>query len=70
MAQRFIEALPARLPAAASVGKPEIVAGSSGGLPIYRVQIAGFATPADAARFCMAARAAGQDCFVPPQTAR
>jgi hypothetical protein len=66
MAQRFIEALPARLPATASVAKPEIVEGSSGGLTVYRVQIAGFASQAEAVRFCATARAAGQDCFVPP----
>jgi hypothetical protein len=66
MAQRFIEALPSRLPATASVAKPEIVEGSAGGLPIYRVQIAGFASQAEAVRFCATARAAGQDCFVPP----
>jgi cell division septation protein DedD len=68
MAQRFIEALPARLPALASVGRPEIVQGASGGLTVYRVQIAGFASRAEAVRFCSTAKAAGQDCFVPPQT--
>ena len=66
-AQRFIEALPARLPAAESVGRPEIVQASLGGRPIYRVQVAGFVSAADAARFCAIAKGAGQDCFVPPQ---
>lgn len=66
-AQHFVEALPRRLPAASGVGRPEIVAASSGGHPVYRVQIPGFASMADAARFCSAARAAGQDCFVPPE---
>jgi hypothetical protein len=69
-AQQAMAALPARLPAAAVVGRPEIVEGSSGGKPIYRVQLAGFASTADAARFCAAARAAGQDCFVPPAAGR
>jgi hypothetical protein len=69
-AQRFVEALPARLPAVAEVGSPEIVVASSGGRPIYRVQVAGFASAAEAARFCSAARAAGQDCFVPSDTQR
>jgi hypothetical protein len=66
-AQQFVEALPRRLPALAGVGRPEIVPASSNGHPIYRVQIAGFASMADAARFCLTARAAGQDCFVPPE---
>jgi hypothetical protein len=70
MAQRFVEALPARLPALASVGRPEIVEGASGGLTVYRVQISGFATRTEAVRFCSTAKAAGQDCFVPPQTGR
>lgn len=65
-AQRFMEALPARLPAASGGRKPEIVQASSGGRPVYRVQVAGFASGADAARFCSALRATGLDCFVPP----
>jgi hypothetical protein len=66
-AQHFVESLPRRLPALAGFGRPEIVAASSNGRPIYRVQIPGFASMADAARFCSTARAAGQDCFVPPE---
>ncbi len=66
-AQRFADALPHRLPAMAGVGRPEVVQASSSGHPIYRVQIAGFPSMAAAARFCSAARAAGQDCFVPPE---
>lgn len=66
-AQHFVEALPRRLPAAARVGQPEIVAASSSGHPVYRVQIPGFASMTDAVRFCSAVRAAGQDCFVPPE---
>jgi hypothetical protein len=66
-AQQFADALPRRLPAAAGVGRPEIVQASSNGRPIYRVQIAGFASMAAAAQFCSAAKAAGQDCFVPPE---
>jgi hypothetical protein len=31
------------------------------------VQIAGFPSMSAAAKFCSAARAAGQDCFVPPE---
>ena len=66
-AERLLEGLPARLSAVTGPNRPEIVEGSLAGRPIYRVQIAGFATSADAARFCTAARAAGQDCYVPPQ---
>jgi len=69
-AQHLVDGLPARLAAVKGPGKPEIVAGALYGRPIYRVQITGFASPADAARFCSAARAAGQDCFVPPQMGR
>jgi hypothetical protein len=65
-----VEGLPARLAAVKGPGKPEIVAGTLDGRPIYRVQITGFGTPAEAARFCAAARAAGQDCYVPPQPRR
>jgi hypothetical protein len=66
-AQHFVDSLPHRLPALAGVGRPEIVAASSNGRPVWRVQIPGFASMADAARFCSSARAAGQDCFVPPE---
>ncbi len=66
-AQHFADALPSRLPAMATVGRPEIVQASSAGHPIYRVQIPGFPSMAAAARFCSAARAVGQDCFVPPE---
>jgi hypothetical protein len=65
-AQHLLESLPARLPVVKGVGKPEIVAGAHDGRPIYRVQITGFASEADAARYCAAVRAAQQDCFVPP----
>jgi hypothetical protein len=68
-AERFVKALSARLPAAASAGPPEIIPGTAAGRPIFRVQIAGFASPADAARFCATAKAAGLDCFVPPVAA-
>jgi hypothetical protein len=66
-AQHFVDDLPRRLPALTGVGRPEIVPATSNGRPIFRVQIAGFASMADAARFCSTARAAGQDCFVPPE---
>ena len=68
-AQHFVDALPARLLASAGGGRPEIVEASSRGSPIYRVQIGGFASPAEAARFCAVAKASGQDCFVftPPR---
>jgi len=69
-AERAMAALPARLPAMAVVGRPEIVEASLAGRPLYRVQLAGFASTADAARFCAAARATGQDCFVPPLALR
>lgn len=62
-AERLAKGLPARLP---GLPTPEIVEATLGGRPIYRVQIPGFASQADAARFCAAARTAGQDCFVPP----
>ncbi|MGZ3275193.1 MAG: SPOR domain-containing protein [Caulobacteraceae bacterium] len=65
-AQRFVKALPAKLQTVAGARAPEIIEGSSGGHPVYRVQITGFASPVDAARFCATARAAGVDCFVPP----
>lgn len=67
-AERFVKALAGRLPAIRTGAQPEIVAGVASGRPVYRVQVAGFASVADAARFCAAARAAGQDCFVPPRT--
>jgi hypothetical protein len=57
--------LPARLRAVPGYRQPEVVEGVSGGRPLYRVQITGFASQADAARFCAAARGLGQDCFVP-----
>jgi hypothetical protein len=63
-AQHFIVALPARLLASAGGRRPEIVEATSRGRPVYRVQIAGFASPAEAARFCAVAKASGQDCFV------
>ena len=66
-AQHFADDLPRRLPAMASVARPEIVQASSAGHPIYRVQIPGFPSMTAAARFCSAARAVGQDCFVPPE---
>ena len=66
-AQHFANDLPRRLPAMAGVGRPEIVQASSAGHPIYRVQILGFPSMTAAARFCSAARAVGQDCFVPPE---
>jgi hypothetical protein len=66
-AQHFVEALPRRLPMLAGIGRPEVVPATSGGRPIFRVQIAGFASMADATRYCATARAAGQDCFVPPE---
>lgn len=65
-ALHFVEGLPPRLLVADGARRPEIVEAVSGGHPIYRVQIAGFASSEAAARFCSAARAAGQDCFVPP----
>jgi hypothetical protein len=67
-AQQVVDGLPARLAAVKAPGKPEIVKGAHDGHPIYRVQISGFASTADAARFCAEARVAKQDCFVPPQT--
>jgi cell division septation protein DedD len=68
-AQQFIDALSPRLLALAGGRRPEIVEATSSGRPVYRVQIAGFASPADAARFCAVAKASGQDCFVfsPPR---
>jgi hypothetical protein len=65
-ALRFVAGAARRLPVVAGVGKPEIVEASSGGHPVFRVQVAGFASAADAARYCSAARSAGLECFVPP----
>jgi hypothetical protein len=69
-AQQFVKGLRARLPIMATVAKPQIVEAPSGGHPVYRVQVSGFASPAEAARFCAAVRTAGQDCFVPPEGQR
>ena len=66
-AQHFVDGLSRRLPGLTGVGRPEIVAATSNGRPVWRVQVAGFTSMADATRYCAAARAAGQDCFVPPE---
>jgi hypothetical protein len=63
-AQRFLDVATARLPPAAR--KPEIVEAITAGHPIFRVQIAGFASAAAAAHYCSAVKTAGLDCFVPP----
>ncbi|HEY4029686.1 MAG TPA: SPOR domain-containing protein [Caulobacteraceae bacterium] len=65
-AQRFVDDKARRLPAGAGGGKPEIVQATVNGRPVFRVQVAGFASAADAARYCSAVRSAGLDCFVPP----
>jgi hypothetical protein len=69
-ARQFVKGLRARLPIMTTVAKPQIVEAPSGGHPVYRVQVSGFASPAEAARFCAAVRASGQDCFVPPDDQR
>jgi hypothetical protein len=69
-AQRFVDDWAARLPRIAAVAKPEVVQASSGGHPIFRVQVSGFPSAAEAARYCSMVKAAGQDCFVPPEARR
>ena len=64
IAERFIKGLPQPLVGSGRHGAAEIQDGASGDRKVFRVVIGGFASTADATRFCASLKEAKLDCFI------